>query len=105
MTQLDGDLDGVSNAEDMCLNTLPGRLVDGSGCAVLNQTNEAVAEGDGDTNMTTALFVLAALLLVIAGAVAVYGKPPASTPKQTSPPKRPANLDIATTLETVEQEE
>ena len=89
----------------MCLNTLPGRLVYESGCAVLNQTNEAVSEGNGDTNMTTALFVLAALLLVIAGAVTLYGKPPASTPKQTSPPKRPANLDIATTLETDEQEE
>lgn len=105
MTQLDGDLDGVSNAEDMCLNTLPGRLVDESGCAVLNQTNEAVAEGDGNFSMTTALFVLAALLLVIAGAVAVYGTPPASATKQASPPKRPANLDIATTLETDEQEE
>ena len=45
MTQLDDDLDGVSNAEDMCLNSLPV-AVDENGCAVIDSSNTAKTQND-----------------------------------------------------------
>lgn len=94
MTQLDDDLDGVSNAEDMCLNSLPV-AVDENGCAVIDSSNTAKTQNDDGNGATTWLFVLAALLLIAAGVVASNGKPSAKPKQTTSPPKRPVELDDA----------
>ena len=93
MSQLDDDLDGVSNADDMCLNSLPGRMVDATGCAIINQTNDQSSSSD-ETNMTMWLFILAGVLLVAAGAVTLSGSQRKADTKEM-PPKRPVGLDDA----------
>ena len=104
MTQLDDDLDGVSNAEDMCLNSLPV-AVDENGCAVIDSSNAAKNQNDGGNGATTWLFVLAALLLIAAGVVASNGKPSAQANQTTSPPKRPVGLDDAVQISHDDAEE
>jgi hypothetical protein len=104
MTQLDDDRDGVSNAADMCLNSSPGRLVDASGCAIINQTDEPISNQDDSSSLTTALFILAAFLLLLAGVVASNGRVQQKQTQPIAPPKRPANLDEAIAISAEEQE-
>ena len=99
MTQLDDDLDGVSNADDMCLNSLPGRLVDASGCAIINESNDSVSTSD-ETSMTLWLFVIAGILLLAAGAVTLSGRQ-----ADSAPPKRPVELEQTTASQHQPREE
>ena len=105
MNQLDDDRDGVSNAADMCLNSLPGRLVDESGCAILNQANEPVSNKADQNGLTTWLFVLAGVLLLAAGIVASNGRAPPKTEADAAPPKRPVDLDEATDFDAPSHEQ
>ncbi|RZD44473.1 MAG: hypothetical protein CXT68_09305, partial [Methanobacteriota archaeon] len=101
--QLDDDLDGVVNAEDICLNSKPSVAVDEQGCEklVLDQTPpESMAE-NSPFNLTNFFFLLAILM----GVVAVYisnMKPKrsnATLPPPVNPMDALESLDEVKTLE------
>jgi hypothetical protein len=68
--QLDDDLDGVVNAEDICLNSKPSVAVDGQGCEKLvsGQNPPKSVEEESPFNLTNFFFLLA----IVMGVVAVY---------------------------------
>ena len=105
MSQLDDDLDGVSNADDMCLNSLPVQ-VDETGCAVLGQNDDAASENNEDGNLAQWLLMVAVVLLLAAGFVTYTGKPQSKTAQNITPPKRPVGLDdaVSISVEHAEQE-
>jgi hypothetical protein len=66
--QLDDDLDGVVNAEDICLNSKPSVAVDEQGCeklVIIQNPAESVDE-DSLFNLTNFFFLLAILMGVVA---------------------------------------
>jgi hypothetical protein len=66
--QLDDDLDGVVNAEDICLNSKASVAVDEQGCEklVINQNPAESVDEDSLFNLTNFLFLLAILMGVVA---------------------------------------
>ena len=79
--QLDDDGDGVNNLNDLCPSTNPGDIVSSTGCVIQSDEVEKKNSDEAESSLTTILFIIASILIVIALVVTFKPKKPIQNKK------------------------